>query len=125
MNSEKSVHQEDLLRMFDNIIKPDNQQKPIIDSILLKFHKETEKIMSVGRIQMNKQLDSLRIKLKQYLNEKEQLERFDVEIDRIKRGDPPQSCLKGSPYKQRREIARRRILAVKIYLLLRHRKDKV
>jgi hypothetical protein len=82
--------------MFDNIIKPDNTQKPLIDSILLQFHKKTDNIMSASRVQMDKQLDSLKAELKPHLT-KEQIERFDNEINRIKKGPRSQPMKNGPP----------------------------
>lgn len=73
--------------MFENIIKPDNIQKPAIDSILLRFHKGVEKIRTASMAQMDKRIDSLITELKPHLT-KEQIERFNNEMMRIKRGGP-------------------------------------
>lgn len=85
--------------MFEEIIQPDNEQKPKIESILMNFHKKTESIMSGARSEMNLELDSLRMELVPILN-KEQLKRFDDEAGRMKKGIPPG---KDRPYRRGEE----------------------
>lgn len=73
------------ISIFDRIIKPDEKQKPIIDSIILKHHEHVSEIMSASRAQLDKQMDSLKISLKPYLTQV-QMDRFNSEITKMKKG---------------------------------------
>jgi hypothetical protein len=73
------------VNMFENLIKPDEKQKPVVDSILLKHHERINEIMTANRQLMDKQIDSLRIVLKPYLTN-EQVEHLNAEIMRMRRG---------------------------------------
>lgn len=85
-----------MVDIFSNIIKPDEKQKPKIDSIIFSFHNRVDKIMNESRKKMDKQLDTLRLELKPYLND-DQMKRFDDEIKRIKMNVPNDSTRKGPP----------------------------
>jgi len=80
--------------IFENMIKPDENQKPILDSIILKFHKRINNTMAIVKMQMDKQIDSLSVELKPYLT-KEQMDRFKNEMMRMKKSLPPDSMIKG------------------------------
>lgn len=73
------------VRIFDEIIKPDKTQKPVIDSIVLKHHAQVDTLISLGRQQLQRQMDSLRIALKPHLTD-EQMKNFDNHVERMKRG---------------------------------------
>ncbi len=85
-----------LVDIFGKIIKPDEKQKPLVDSVIFSFHKRIDKIMNASRLQMDKQLDTLKLELKPYLN-KDQIERFDEELNRMKKSIPNDSTRKGPP----------------------------
>lgn len=85
-----------MVDIFGNIIKPDEKQKPVIDSIIFNFHKKVDKIMNAGRKQMDKQLDTLRLELKPYLN-KDQIDRLNEEMNRMKKFVPNDTTKQGPP----------------------------
>ena len=71
--------------IFDEIIKPDKDQKPVIDSIVLQHHAQVDTLISLGRQQIQRQIDSLRAALKPHLTD-EQMKRFDTHVERMKKG---------------------------------------
>lgn len=73
------------INIIDKIIKPDEKQKPIIDSIVLKHHERVNDIMTASRTQVEKQIDSLKTALSPHLT-KEQMDRFDSEIKKMRKG---------------------------------------
>jgi hypothetical protein len=76
------------LDRFENIIQPDAEQKPVISSILLKYHKLIDSTSKASITQVSNLIDSMVIKLKQNLKE-DQIERIEKEISRMKNGPPP------------------------------------
>ncbi len=85
-----------MVDIFGNIIKPDEKQKPIIDSLIFNFHKKADKIMNNSRKEIDKLLDTLGTELKPYLN-KDQIKRFEDEMNRMKKFVPNDSTRKGPP----------------------------
>lgn len=85
-----------IVDIFGNIIKPDEKQKPVIDSLVFNFHKKADKIMNNSRKEIDKLLDTLRIELKPYLD-KDQIKRFEDEMNRMKKFVPNDSTRKGPP----------------------------
>lgn len=73
---------------FENIIQPDAAQKPVISSILLKYHKIIDSTSKAGMAQVSNLIDSMIFKLKKNLKD-DQLERLNNEIARMKNGPPP------------------------------------
>lgn len=73
---------------FESIIMPDAEQKPVISSILLKYHKIIDSTSKVANTQVSNLIDSMIVQLKKNLK-KDQIERFDNEIKRMKNGPPP------------------------------------
>jgi hypothetical protein len=71
---------------FDDIIKPDAAQKPVVDSILLAFHNRIDKFGEAMRAQLDRQVDSLQIEMKPILTA-EQFKRLTDEFKKIK--NPP------------------------------------
>jgi hypothetical protein len=76
------------LDRFESIIQPDAEQKPVISSILLKYHKLIDSTSKAGITQVSNLIDSMVIILKKNLKE-DQIERFEKEINRMKSGPPP------------------------------------
>lgn len=73
---------------FESIIQPDAAQKPVISSILLKYHQIIDSTSKAGMTQVSNLIDSMIVKLKKNLKD-DQLERLDNEIARMKNGPPP------------------------------------
>lgn len=73
---------------FEKIIQPEAEQKPVISSILLKYHKIIDSTSKVGITQVSNLIDSMIVKLKKNLKD-DQLERLNNEITRMKNGPPP------------------------------------
>jgi hypothetical protein len=76
------------IKMFESIIKPDSAQKPVIDSILTKYHYQMDKIAKNGMQEVSLQMDSMRADLSKILDKDKSL-RLVKEITRMKRQPPP------------------------------------
>jgi hypothetical protein len=76
------------VNIFEEIIKPDNNQKPVINSILLKYHNKMENITKKGMSEVSNMMDSMKVELKTVLNQ-EQIQRLEEETSRMKRQPPP------------------------------------
>jgi hypothetical protein len=81
--------QHGFVQMFENIIKPDSKQKPLIDSILLKYHKKMQAVERSGMEQVGLKIDSMQTELKKVLTE-EQKSRLETEMQRMKAHKPPE-----------------------------------
>ena len=86
---------------FDNVIKPDAKQKPIVDSIIIKHHKIMDKLLEDSRAQMDKMADSLAAELKPVLT-KEQMDRLTADIAKMRKNPPPGPMPKERPGEQMR-----------------------
>jgi hypothetical protein len=88
---------EGFLKIFGDIIKPEKDQKPVVDSILLKYHTRIEQHAQNSFMEISKQIDSMKIDLGKVLN-KEQMARFEEEMNRMKRPHPPGDMpMRGGP----------------------------
>jgi hypothetical protein len=76
------------VKIFEEIIEPDNNQKPKTDSILLKYHVKMENVTKRGMSEVSEMFDSMKVELKSVLNP-EQIKRLDEEMLRMKRQPPP------------------------------------
>jgi hypothetical protein len=76
------------VNIFEDIIKPDNNQKPIVDSILVKYHKKMEAVTRSGMAQVSVMMDSMQVELKTAINE-EQFHRLNNEMTRMKNRPTP------------------------------------
>lgn len=74
------------LKKFDEIIQPDAAQKPVVDSIILKYHAKMESFSKVMFSSFSTVIDSMQSELKDKLTT-EQLARLNEEVKRIK--NPP------------------------------------
>ncbi|MFH1195211.1 MAG: hypothetical protein V1720_05835 [bacterium] len=74
------------VNMFNEILKPGENQKAEVDSILLKYHKQIDSVFKSGFAVVKTQMDSMRTELSKILN-KEQMDRFDKEREKMK--NPP------------------------------------
>jgi hypothetical protein len=76
---------------FNDVIKPTDEQKATVDSIILKYHVKMEKISISTLPLISAQIDSMALELKTVLND-EQMKRFKEEFNRMKKfppGHPP------------------------------------
>jgi hypothetical protein len=76
------------LKIFDGIIQPDSNQKPVVDSILTSYHKRIETITKTGMEQISNYIDSMNAALKPILNNS-QRNNLDKEMLRMKKHEPP------------------------------------
>jgi hypothetical protein len=76
------------MNMFEDIIKPTEVQKPLVDSILIKYHTQMDKIAEGGMHEVSLQMDSMKAALGRILD-KEQSARLENEMTRMKRQPPP------------------------------------
>jgi len=76
------------VRMFEPIIKPDNNQKPIVDSILVNYHNRLDNISKTSMQNVSEQMDSMVVELNKVLNV-DQKTHLIKELERIKRFPPP------------------------------------
>ena len=76
------------VKMFEDIIKPDNNQKPWVDSILVKYHNRLDVTAKISMQQVGSQMDSMIVELNNVLNQ-DQKTHLKKELDRIKRFPPP------------------------------------
>lgn len=76
------------IHMFEGIIKPTSNQKPVVDSILTKYHEQMENIAKNGMHEVSKQMDSMKGDLSKVLD-KDQNIRLEDELLRMKRQPPP------------------------------------
>jgi hypothetical protein len=79
---------EGFIRIFDGIIKPDNAQKPVVDSILYKYHEKIEIVRHSGMDDVSKMMDSMRTELGTKLT-KDQANHLEEEMQRMKKNAPP------------------------------------
>ena len=79
---------EGFIRIFEGIIKPDNIQRPVVDSILYKYHEKMEMVRYSGMDEVSKTMDSMRTELGTKLT-KDQANRLDEEMQRMKKNLPP------------------------------------
>ena len=76
------------VNMFEDIIKPDKYQLPIVDSILLNYHNQMDRIAKSGMHQVSTQMDSMITDLNKILNQ-DQKSHLKNEMERMKRFPPP------------------------------------
>jgi hypothetical protein len=74
--------------IFENIINPDLEQKPLVYSILLKYHKMIDSTSKAGITEVTKLMDSMITELKKSLKD-DQVKRLEKEMERMKNGPPP------------------------------------
>jgi hypothetical protein len=80
--------QHGFVRMFENIIKPDANQLPVIDSILIHYHNKLDNISKSGMQQVSLQMDSMIVDLNKILNQ-DQKSHLKNGMERMKRFPPP------------------------------------
>lgn len=73
---------------FEGIIRPDTEQKPVVLSILLKYHKMIDSTSKAGMTQVTVLIDSMKSELKKNLRE-DQFQRLEEDMKRFKNGPPP------------------------------------
>lgn len=74
--------------LFENIIRPDADQKAIVYPILLKYHKMMDSTAKAGMTVVSKIMDTMLVELKKNLT-KEQIQRLENEMEKRKNGPPP------------------------------------
>jgi hypothetical protein len=79
---------EGFIKIFEGIIKPDPNQKEVVDSILFKYYEKMERIRHSGMEEITNMMDSMNVELKKNLNN-EQISRLSEEMQRMKK-NPPQ-----------------------------------
>lgn len=79
---------EGFLEMFEKVIKPDEKQKPVIDSILIRYHNKMDGIARSNMSRIRGVVDSMQTELKANLT-KEQTERLDNEMAKMRHNAPP------------------------------------
>lgn len=78
---------ERFLEMFEKVIKPDEKQKPVVDSILMRYHTKLDVLAQANMTQVRGVIDSMQAELKTKLNS-EQVKRLDEEMLRMRRNGP-------------------------------------
>lgn len=68
---------------FDDLIKPDADQKAKVDSILMQHHQKLDQISQNIRTELDKQMDSMKAELKPLLRD-DQYQRLINEFNRMK-----------------------------------------
>lgn len=76
------------LKIWGDVIRPEKEQKPIVDSILLIYHTRIDQFLKNSFQEVTKQIDSMKIALSGVLN-KEQMKRLEDEINRMAKHLPP------------------------------------
>jgi hypothetical protein len=79
---------EGFLKIWSDVIKPEKNQQPIVDSILLTYHKRIDQFVKNSFEEVTKQIDSMKIALSKILS-KEQMQRLEEEINRMGKMHPP------------------------------------
>jgi len=74
--------------MFDEMLKPDEKQKPVVDSVLLKYHAQIDSVFKSGFAFLKANMDSMRVELSKVLT-KEQMDIFDKEREKMEK--PPRN----------------------------------
>jgi hypothetical protein len=74
--------------LFENIIRPDTEQKVVVYSVLLKYHKMIDSTAKAGMTMVSKMMDSMFVELKKNLKD-DQIKRLENEMERMKNGLPP------------------------------------
>ncbi len=92
--------QDGFLQKFDEVIQPDATQKPVVDSIIRKYHAQIERHAKTMFTYFNSMIDSMQTELKDKLTT-DQVNRLNEEILRMKNPPPmhdhPQPPMKGQP----------------------------
>lgn len=70
--------------MFNEILKPGDNQKSEVDSILLKYHTKVDSVFKSGFEFVKINMDSMRNELSKVLD-KEQMDRFDKEREKMEK----------------------------------------
>ena len=81
---------------FEDILRPDTEQKPVIGAILVKYHKIIDSTSNAGMAEVSKLFDSMKVELKKNLKA-EQIERLENELFWMKNGPPPPPRNQGNP----------------------------
>jgi hypothetical protein len=76
------------VKIFEDILLPEPGQKPVIDSILVKYHIKMEAITKKGMAEVSVTMDSMKNELKTVVNE-DQFKRLEEEMSRMKHMPPP------------------------------------
>jgi hypothetical protein len=76
------------LKIWGDVIRPEKDQQPIVDSILLIYHTRIDQFLKNSFQEVTKQIDSMKIALSSVLN-KEQMKRLEDEINRMGKHLPP------------------------------------
>jgi uncharacterized membrane-anchored protein YhcB (DUF1043 family) len=87
---------EGFIQMFDRVIKPDAKQKPIIDTILIRYHRRIEKVAEDNMTKIKAIIDSMHAELKTKLND-EQKKQLDNEMARMRKNAPHPGPRNGFP----------------------------
>jgi hypothetical protein len=87
--------QHGFIELFEGIIKPDAKQKPVVDSILMKYHRRMESIEQKGMKEVGSKIDSMQTELQRVLNG-EQNTRLNAEMQRMKTHRPPEGGKEGA-----------------------------
>lgn len=75
------------LNTFDRIIKPEKEQKAIVDSIIISYHNRIELVTEGSMKEVGGLIDSMITELKNVLNE-EQYKRLQEEHNKMKQRPP-------------------------------------
>lgn len=75
-------------RIFTEIIKPTEQQKPVIDSILTKYHEKADSVANANMKLVSAIMDSMNVDLGKVINP-DQKKALDEEMLRMKKNPHP------------------------------------
>lgn len=81
------------VNLFEDIIQPDNNQRQIIEPIILKYHTQIDKISKMNMGKVGELIDSMHAELRPKLS-KEQESRLQERIQHMKNFPPPDKMSK-------------------------------
>jgi hypothetical protein len=77
------------VHIFDGIIKPDQRQKPIVDSLLFRYHEKIENARMKSMDVVSQIMDSMRVELGNAIDPKQKAT-LEAEMLRMKKSHPPE-----------------------------------
>jgi hypothetical protein len=75
-------------KVFSDVIKPDEKQKPFVDSVLLAYHNKLEAKRVSSMQEVSQIMDSMKTELGKVLDEKQKAALND-DLNRMKKEPPP------------------------------------
>lgn len=87
-SEQKARSPQGFINFFEDLIKPDTNQKKEIETIILKYHSRLDNIRQDNMQKVSVIIDSMNIELKSKLN-KEQSARLDAKLQEMRKFPPP------------------------------------